>query len=106
MSTQGSESDQKYYVTKNSSDTSAIEPATFRFVAKHFNHCPTAFPHLRRYDQRNGQIMKQAFDIAVGINHTYIQPAVCKSPSTREVSIEDVEVLPDELTEQGIRNSF
>ena len=50
--------------------------------------------------------MKQACDIVVGINHKYIQPAVCKSPTTREVSIEDVEVLPDKLTEPGIRNYF
>jgi len=50
--------------------------------------------------------MEHAYDIAVGINHTYIQPAVCKSPTTREVSIEDVKVLLDKLTEQGTRNSF
>jgi len=24
---------------------SGIEPATFRFVAQHFNHCATAVPH-------------------------------------------------------------
>ena len=50
--------------------------------------------------------MKHACDIAVGINHTYIQPALSKSPTTREVSIEDVEILPDELTELGTSNSF
>jgi len=50
--------------------------------------------------------MRHAFELCVGINHTYIQPAVCKSPTAREVSIEDVEVLPDKLTEQGIHNSF
>jgi len=50
--------------------------------------------------------MKLAYDIAVGINHTYIQPAACKSPTTREVSIEDVDVLLDKLTEQGTHNSF
>jgi hypothetical protein len=90
----------------NSSDTSGIKPATFRFVAQHINHCATAILHLRRDGQRNRQIMKHACDIAVGINHTYIQPAVCKSPTTREVSIEDVEVLLDKLTERGTSNSF
>jgi hypothetical protein len=30
---------------KNSNDTSRIEPATFRFVAQHLNHCATAVPH-------------------------------------------------------------
>ena len=25
-----------------------IEPATFRFVAQHLNHCPTVVPHLRQ----------------------------------------------------------
>jgi len=50
--------------------------------------------------------MKHSYDIAVGINRTYIQPAVCKSPTTKEESIDDVEVLPDKLTEQGTRNSF
>ena len=25
---------------------SGIEPATFRFVAQHLNHCPTAVPNL------------------------------------------------------------
>jgi len=28
---------------------SGIEPATFRFVAQHFNHCATAFPIKRKY---------------------------------------------------------
>jgi len=50
--------------------------------------------------------LKHACDITVGINHTYLQPALSKSPTTREVSIEDVEFLPDELTEQGTSNSF
>ena len=26
-----------------------IEPATFRFVAQHLNHCATAVPHLCKY---------------------------------------------------------
>ena len=90
----------------NSSDTSGFEPATFRFVAQHLNHCATEVPLLRRYGQRNRQVMKHACDIAVGINLTYIQPVVCKSPTTREVSIEDVEVLLDKLTEHGIRNTY
>ena len=29
---------------KNSSDTSGFEPATFRFVAQHLNHCANAVP--------------------------------------------------------------
>ena len=49
VTTQESESEQKYYVTKISSDTSGIEPATFRFVAQHFNHCPTAVHNHIRY---------------------------------------------------------
>ena len=50
--------------------------------------------------------MKQAYELVVGIKHTYIQIAVCKSPTTKEVFVEDVEDLPDKLTEQGICNSF
>ena len=77
---------------KNSSDTSGIERATFRFVAQHFNHCPNAVPHHEMYVHRNRQIMKQAFELCVVINRTYIQHALCKSPTTKEVSIEDVGV--------------
>ena len=91
---------------KNSSDTSGIERMTFRFVAQHFNHCRNAIPHHEMYGHGNRQIMKQAFELCVVINRTYIQPALSKSPTTKEVSIENVEVLPDKLTEQGIRNSF
>ena len=91
---------------KNSNDTSGIEPATLRFVAQHFNHCSTAVPHHKSYGHRNRQIMKQAFELCVGKNRTYIQPAVCKTRTTNVVSIEDVEVLPNKLTEQGIPNTF
>jgi hypothetical protein len=45
--------------------------------------------------------MKQACDHAVGIKLTYIQPVVCKSPTTTEASTED-EVLPEKLIEQVI----
>ena len=42
-STPGLYCDRKdFYVNENS--TAAIEPATFRIVALHFNHCATAFP--------------------------------------------------------------
>ena len=80
---------------KNSSDTSGIETTTFRFVAQHLNHCANAVPLLRNFGHRNRQIMKQAYELGAGINRTYIQPVVCKSPATKEVSIDDVEVLPD-----------
>jgi len=50
--------------------------------------------------------MKQAYELVVGINYTYIQIAACKSPTTKEVFIEDIEDLPVKLTEQGICNSF
>ena len=30
---------------------SGIEPATFRFVAQHLNHCATAVPHVVLYDE-------------------------------------------------------
>ena len=29
---------------------SGIEPATFRFVAQHLNHCATAVPQLRVFE--------------------------------------------------------
>ena len=80
---------------KNSSDTSGIEAEIFRFVAQHFNDCANAVPHLRNFGQRNRQKMKQAYELGVRINRTYIQPVVCKSPTTKEVSIDGVEVLAD-----------
>ena len=33
---------------KNQLTPAGIEPATFRFVAQHLNHCATAVPHTRR----------------------------------------------------------
>ena len=50
--------------------------------------------------------MKDACDIAVWINHTYMQPVVSKSPSTNLASIVDVDDLTDKLIEQGIRTSL
>ena len=32
---------------KNPLTPAGIEPATFRFVAQHLNHCATAVPHSR-----------------------------------------------------------
>ena len=32
---------------KNLLTPAGIEPATFRFVAQHLNHCATAVPHLQ-----------------------------------------------------------
>ena len=34
---------------KNPLTPAGIEPATFRFVAQHLNHCATAVPHLYIY---------------------------------------------------------
>jgi len=31
---------------KNPLTPAGIEPATFRFVAQHFNHCATVVPHM------------------------------------------------------------
>ena len=80
---------------KNSSNTSGIEAATFRFVAQHLNHCANAVPQFKNFGHRNRQIMKQAYELGAGINRTYIQPVVCKSPTRIEVSIDDVQVIPD-----------
>ena len=33
---------------KNPLTPAGIEPATYRFVAQHLNHCATAVPHIRR----------------------------------------------------------
>ena len=49
--------------------------------------------------------MKHACELGVGINRTYIQPVVCKSPTTTEASSED-ESPPDKLIEQVIRTSL
>jgi hypothetical protein len=40
---------------------SGIEPATFRFVAQHLNHCATAIPSTFTYSD------KQVADIKVGV---------------------------------------
>ena len=37
-----------FYVKEKSIDTSWFEPATFRFVAQHLNHCATAVPYLQQ----------------------------------------------------------
>ena len=34
---------------KNRMTLAGIEPATFRFVAQHLNHCATAVPHIYIY---------------------------------------------------------
>jgi len=42
-----------------------IEPATFRFVAQHLNHCATAFPPTLMYPHQNNQLLvhdKRCFD--------------------------------------------
>jgi len=36
---------ERFYVNDKSTDTSGIEPATFRFVTQHINYCATAVPH-------------------------------------------------------------
>ena len=36
-----------------------IEPATFRFVAQHLNHCDTAVRHLLEVLRRNTSILNQ-----------------------------------------------
>ena len=38
-----------FCVNEKSTDTAGIEPATFRFVAQHLNHCATAVPLIPEY---------------------------------------------------------
>jgi len=38
---------------------SGIEPATFRFVAQHLNHCDTAVPNIYIYIQGHEKSMRQ-----------------------------------------------
>ena len=56
---------------KNPLTQAGIEPATFRFVAQHLNHCATAVPLLRQYTTKispvllyihSGHIMATRFD--------------------------------------------
>ena len=69
---------------KNSSDTSGIEAATFRFVAQHLNYCANAVPHLRNFDRRNRQVMKQAYELGVGKTvRTYSLWSVSHPPQKR-----------------------
>jgi len=44
---------------KNSNDTIWIEPATFRFVAQHLNHCPTAIPRRRTVRHKITHVMEK-----------------------------------------------
>jgi hypothetical protein len=45
---------------KNPLTTAGIEPATYRFVAKHLNQCATAFPPLNKFIFENPGITKPA----------------------------------------------
>ena len=42
---------------KNPLTPAGIEPATFRLVAQHLNHCATAVPHYKRVAYTFSQIM-------------------------------------------------
>ena len=39
--------------TKNPLTPAGIEPATFRFVAQHLNHCATAVPKYGKYGYKS-----------------------------------------------------
>jgi hypothetical protein len=42
---------------KNSVTAAGIEPATFRFVAQHLNHCTTAVPAAKNYVEYKSNLM-------------------------------------------------
>jgi len=44
---------------KTSNETTGIEPATFRFVAQHLNHCATAVPSQLQYYPQINMLMRQ-----------------------------------------------
>jgi len=37
---------------------SGIEPATFRFVAQHLNHCAAAVPHVSAVDTHHQELVQ------------------------------------------------
>ena len=52
-STPGPECDRKDFMSmKNLLTLAGIEPATFRIVAQHFNHCATAVPRMYKYSHK------------------------------------------------------
>jgi len=46
---------------KNPLTPAGIEPATFRFVAQHLNHCATAVPNLNRYHSLMEKVKQPLF---------------------------------------------
>jgi len=55
---------------KNPLTPAGIEPATYRFVAQHLNHCATAVPKKKKTNPKHaGTQMKRLFTVRTFIIH-------------------------------------
>ena len=53
---------------KNPLTLAGIEPATFRFVAQHLNHCATAYSTAEKLSGKRLEIVFKLWEMAISIN--------------------------------------
>jgi len=64
---------------KNSMTPSGMEPATFRFVAQHLNHCATAVPYVELYGLFKDVLLKKNGSSSHKYCLTYVLTVLMKS---------------------------